>query len=258
MGTYVDCTIKITKGDPKEVLDVICPKDGVIDLSAVAVSEEQKKFWKSIPAEYSANTAENGTKGSITFWVKNFTPDGIFDDLAERFPQHEFEVQRAPGDPEYPMTVLLFKDGEFQKGFQTMDGKTVCQEIPKRQKGLAVKRYETIVAAEHVNRMLSGRTIQSVEAGTTDGWILLNLAPLPDSNPDIEREFVKVYVGSDRYRERTPDSFEWLADIYLRAEYKTGGGRLMLAPRIHMWDFDKPEDPPEALTGQESTTEVND
>jgi hypothetical protein len=237
MGTYVDCTIKITKGDPREVFDVICPEGGVIDLSAVAASEERKRFWKPLPAEYSANTAENGTKGSITFWVKNFTPDGIFDDLAERFPQHEFEVEREFDDPGYPIAILSFKDGEFQKGFETMDGKTVWREIPKRSNGLVVKRdSQTRITAEHVNRMLSGRTIQSVEAGATDGWILLNLTPLPDSNPDIEREVVSVYVGnSDKYHERTSDTSEWLSDIYLRAEYRTGGGRLILAPRIYMW-----------------------
>lgn len=252
MGTYVDCTIKITKGDPKEVLDIICPKDGVIELSTVAVSEEKEKFWKPLAAEYSANAAEGATEGFIKFTVKNFTPDGIFDDLAKRFPQHEFEVQREFDDPEYPMTVLVFKDGGFQKGFETMDGKTVWREIPKRSNGLVVERdSQTRITAEHVNRMLSGRKVQSVEAGTTDGWILLNLTPLPDSNPVIEREFVTVYVGNrNKYHERTSDTSEWLSDIYLRAEYKTGGGRLMLAPRIHMWDFHEPEDPPEALTGQ--------
>ena len=245
MGTYVDCAITITKGDPKEVLDVICPKDGVIDLSTVAVSEEKKKFWKPLPAEYSANAAEGATARFIKFTVKNFTPDGIFDDLAKRFPQHEFEVEREFDDPEYPMTVLLFKDGEFQKGFETMDGKTVWREIPNRSKGLLVKRdSQTRITAEHVDRMLSGRTIQSVEAGTIDGWILLNLAPLPDSSPDIEREFVTVYVGNrDKYHERTSDTSEWLSDIYLRVEYKAGSERLMLAPRIHMRIFDDPEDP---------------
>jgi hypothetical protein len=233
MGTYVTCTITVTKGDPKEVLDVICPKDGVIDLSTVAEGEKQKDFWDPLPAEYSANAVEATTEGCVSFTVKNFTPDAIFDDLAKRFPQHKFKVEREFDDPEVPLTVLLFGDGEFQRGFQTMDGKTVCQEIPKRPKGLAVERYETVIAAEHVNKMLSGRTIQSVEAGTTDGWILLNLAPL-DFNPDIEREVVKVYIGNDTYRGWASEPFELLADIYLRGEYKTGYGRLILAPRIYM------------------------
>lgn len=129
MGTYVDCTVTITKGDPKEVLDVICPKDGVIDLSTVAEGEEQKNFWGPLPAEYSANAAEGATEGFIRFTVKNVTPDAIFDDLAKRFPQHQFKVQREFDDPEVPLTVLLFADGEFQRGFETMDGKTVCREI---------------------------------------------------------------------------------------------------------------------------------
>jgi hypothetical protein len=252
MGTYVDCTITITKGDPREVFDVICLKDGVIDLSTIAASDKGKRFWKPLPAEYSVNGADGATEGLIKFTVKNFTPDRIFDDLAKRFPQHEFKVQREFDDPEVPLTVLLFADGEFQKGFETMDGKTVWREIPKLSKGLVVKRdSQTRITAEHVNRMLSGRTIQSVEAGTLDGWILLNLSPLPDSSPDIEREFVTVYLGnSDKYHERTSEPFEWLSDIYLRAEYTTGGGRLMLAPRIHMWVFDDPEeDPSEALPG---------
>jgi hypothetical protein len=34
---------QITKGEPKEVLDVICPRDGIIDFVAVG---EAKKFWK--------------------------------------------------------------------------------------------------------------------------------------------------------------------------------------------------------------------
>jgi len=183
MGTYVDCTITITKGDPKEVLDVVCP-DGVIDLSTVAASDEGERFWKPVPAECSVTGADGTTQGLIKFTVKNFTPDAIFDDLAKRFPQHEFEVQREFDGPEVPLTVLLFEDGEFQSGFETMDGKTVCKEIPKRPKGLAEKRYQTIIAAEHVNRMLSGRTIQSVEAGTTDGWILLGPAsPAKNSDP---------------------------------------------------------------------------
>lgn len=238
MSNYVDCSIKISKGEPKEVLDVICPRDGVIDLSTVAVSEEAKKFWKGDLA----NVADGATAGIIEFSVKNFTPDAIFDDLAKRFPQHEFEVRREPSNPEYPTTVLLFKDGEFQMGFETMDGKTVWRQIPKLS-GLVVKRdSQTRITAEHVNRMLSGRTIQSVEAGT-DGWILLNLAPLPDSNPDIEREFVTVYVGnSEKYRERTGEPSDF-SDIYLRAEYKTGSGRLMLAPRIHMWGVDDSQEP---------------
>ena len=253
MSNYVDCSIEITKGEPKEVLDVICPRDGVIDLSTVAVSEEAKKFWKGDLA----SDADGATAGIIEFSVKNFTPDAIFDDLAKRFPQHEFEVRREFDDPEYPTTVLLFKDGEFQRGFETMDGKTVWREIPKLS-GLVVKRDpQTRITAEHVNRMLSGRTVQSVKAGTTDGWILLNLAPLPDSNPDIEREFVTVYVGNnEKYRERTGEPSD-LSDIYLCAEYKTGTKPLMLAPRIHMQGLDDSEDPSGALTGFEPTTEAN-
>jgi hypothetical protein len=232
MGVYVDCRIKIMKGDPKEVFDVIRPKDGVIDLSTVAEGEGHKKFWSVlVPAEYEAER--------VSFCVKNCTPDAIFDDLAKRFPTHEFKVEREFDDPEYPITVLLFKDGEFQKGFTTMDGKTVWREIPKLSKNLVVKRdSQTRITAEHVNKMLSGRTVTSVEAGTTDGWIVLNLAPLPDSNPDIDREFVTVYLGSTKKQDGLFDY-----DVCLHAKSKSGNYMCPRpAPRIVEWAFDDSEE----------------
>jgi hypothetical protein len=48
-----------------------------------------------------------------------------------------------------------------------------------------------------LNKMLQGRTILSVEPGTTPGWMTINLDPSPherEVHPDI-RVFLTVFIG---------------------------------------------------------------
>jgi hypothetical protein len=58
---------------------------------------------------------------------------------------------------------------------------------------------------QHLNDMLPGRTIASVEAGTTLGWILLNLAPVPEDEGC--RAFMTLRV------EEESDPHSWSAAI---------------------------------------------
>ena len=84
--SYVDCTITITKGDPKDVLDVVRTKDDVIDLSPFAtVKHLRHPEFHTCGEECAEYSTDNGC-AVIKFFVKNWTPDAIFDDLAERFP----------------------------------------------------------------------------------------------------------------------------------------------------------------------------
>jgi len=112
MGTYVDCTITITKGDPKEVLDVVRTNESVIDLRTIGTRKHMRypEFFDPESAMFDGEYSTQDNFVVIKFWVKNWTPDAIFDDLAERFPEHEFAVVRGVehnGEDE-----LLLKNGQ--------------------------------------------------------------------------------------------------------------------------------------------------
>lgn len=110
MGVYVDCTIKILKGDPKTVIDVVRTKDRVLDLAAIATGKHHRFPQYAIYGEEEAEYLTEGNTTIIKFFVKNWTPNAIFDELAERFPEHEFIVVR-----EFEQTghdELLLKNGK--------------------------------------------------------------------------------------------------------------------------------------------------
>lgn len=134
MGTYVDCTITITKGSPKVVLDVVGAKDDVIDQSTVATGKHQghPEFAKTYGEEDAEYLTENNFT-VIKFWVKNWTPDAIFDELAERFPKHEFTVVR--GFEQSGEDELLLKNG-------------VCKLVHSRRWGWSEKRQHPIAICD--------------------------------------------------------------------------------------------------------------
>ncbi len=113
MSIFVDVKITITKGDPKEVLDVVRTKKSVIDLSRVATGKSHchPECLKSYGEEDAAYSIEDSLT-IISFQVKNY-PDTILHEFAERFPQHQFTIVTAAdfGDDEYEKTFLL-KDGK--------------------------------------------------------------------------------------------------------------------------------------------------
>ena len=105
----IDTTIKITKGDPQEVLDVVRTNESAIDLSSVATGKHHlyPEFAKAYGEEFAEYFSENNVT-AIRFFTRNWIPSAILDEFAERFPQHEFTV--VVGGDDWERTHYM-KDG---------------------------------------------------------------------------------------------------------------------------------------------------
>jgi hypothetical protein len=67
---------------------------------------------------------------------------------------------------------------------------------------------------QELNDMLAGRTIASVEAGSTYGWMLLNLSPVPEDNGC--RVFMTIRLDTE-YHESDPDADQFIDSHYSSA-----------------------------------------
>lgn len=110
MSWYEATTIKITKGDPKEVLDVVRTKEAINDYREIArehrmvdVGDDVIDFRKVSTrgwvdsADYSTDC--NGTITVITTSTRNGFPEWMLDEFAKRFPKHEFVVKQYVDEP---------------------------------------------------------------------------------------------------------------------------------------------------------------
>jgi len=81
---------------------------------------------------------------------------------------------------------------------------------------------------KEVNEVLQGRTITSVEEGTTPGWIVLNFdpkeftlygpndEPMTATMPEGSRVYMTIFVGG-RKEETSEDREHWLCAVHTKA-----------------------------------------
>ncbi len=68
-----------------------------------------------------------------------------------------------------------------------------------------------------MHELLAGRTITSVEEGTTPGWMVLNV-DVPQEISDMERMFLTIYVGG----RNGGDLHSWSCALHLTRPKKSG------------------------------------
>ena len=74
---------------------------------------------------------------------------------------------------------------------------------------------------ERMNEALKGKTIVSVEEGTTPGWVVLNFDPIEFNAVEGTRVYMTIFVGG-RKEQTSEDSVHWLCALHVQEPERWG------------------------------------